>query len=45
MLKASEEGIQSIRDHSKWQDPDLTVTLLQKVYSEAVLNRWLDERS
>jgi len=38
MLKASEEEIESIREYFEWQAPDLTVTFLQKVYSEAVLN-------
>jgi len=38
MLKASEEEIESIREYFEWQAPDLEVTFLQKVYSEAVLN-------
>jgi hypothetical protein len=38
MLKASEEEIESIREYFEWQAPDLEVTFMQKVYSEAVLN-------
>jgi gamma-glutamylcyclotransferase (GGCT)/AIG2-like uncharacterized protein YtfP len=38
MLKASEAEIESIREYFEWQASDLTVTFLQKVYSEAVLN-------
>jgi hypothetical protein len=38
MLKASEEEIESVREYFEWQAPDLEVTFLQKVYSEAVLN-------
>lgn len=38
MLKASEEEIESIREYFEWQAPDLEVTFLQKVYSEAVIN-------
>ncbi|MDZ4319230.1 MAG: gamma-glutamylcyclotransferase family protein [Phenylobacterium sp.] len=38
MLKASEEEIETVREYFEWQAPDLEVTFLQKVYSEAVLN-------
>lgn len=38
MLKASEEEIEEIREYFEWQAPDLEVTFMQKVYSEAVLN-------
>ncbi len=38
MLKASEEEIEGVREYFEWQAPDLEVTFMQKVYSEAVLN-------
>lgn len=38
MLKASEEEIETVREYFEWQAPDLEVTFLQKVYSEAVMN-------
>lgn len=38
MLKASEEEIESVREYFEWQAPDLQVTFMQKVYSEAVMN-------
>jgi len=38
MLKATEEEVEAVREYFEWQAPDLTVTFMQKVYSEAVLN-------
>lgn len=38
MLKATEEEIEEIQEYFEWQAPDLEVTFMQKVYSEAVLN-------
>ena len=38
MLKATDEEIEEIREYFEWQAPDLEVTFMQKVYSEAVLN-------
>ena len=38
MLKATEEEIEDVREYFEWQAPDLEVTFMQKVYSEAVLN-------
>jgi AIG2-like family len=38
MLKATEEEFEEIREYFEWQAPDLEVTFMQKVYSEAVLN-------
>lgn len=38
MLRATEEEIEEIREYFEWQAPDLEVTFMQKVYSEAVLN-------
>ncbi|MCT9000646.1 gamma-glutamylcyclotransferase family protein [Chelativorans intermedius] len=38
MLKATEEEIEEAREYFEWQAPDLEVTFMQKVYSEAVLN-------
>jgi len=38
MLKATDEEIESVREYFEWQAPDLEVTFMQKVYSEAVLN-------
>ncbi|MGH6964303.1 MAG: gamma-glutamylcyclotransferase family protein [Phenylobacterium sp.] len=38
MLKATDEEIASVREYFEWQAPDLEVTFMQKVYSEAVLH-------
>jgi hypothetical protein len=38
MLKATEKEIEEVREYFEWQAPDLEVTFLQKIYSEAVLN-------
>ena len=38
MLKATEEEIEAVREYFEWQAPDLEVTFMQKVYSEAVIN-------
>lgn len=38
MLKATEDEIEEVREYFEWQAPDLEVTFMQKVYSEAVLN-------
>lgn len=38
MLKATKEEIEEVREYFEWQAPDLKVTFMQKVYSEAVLN-------
>ncbi|PZU87729.1 MAG: gamma-glutamylcyclotransferase [Shinella sp.] len=38
MLRATEEEIEEVREYFEWQAPDLKITFLQKVYSEAVLN-------
>ena len=38
MLKASDDEIEAVREYFEWQAPDLEVTFMQKVYSEAVLN-------
>lgn len=38
MLKASDTETEEIREYFEWQAPDLQVTFLQKIYSEAVLN-------
>src|SRR5260370_17021661 len=38
MLKATEEEIEEVREYFEWQAPDLELTFMQKVYSEAVLN-------
>src|SRR4029079_7362936 len=38
MLKATEQEIEKVREYFEWQAPDLEVTFMQKVYSEAVLN-------
>lgn len=38
MLKATEGEIEEVREYFEWQAPDLEVTFMQKVYSEAVLN-------
>lgn len=38
MLKATEEENEEVREYFEWQAPDLEVTFMQKVYSEAVLN-------
>ncbi|MET4216960.1 gamma-glutamylcyclotransferase (GGCT)/AIG2-like uncharacterized protein YtfP [Bradyrhizobium sp. LB14.3] len=36
MLKATEDEIEEVREYFEWQAPDLAVTFMQKVYSEAV---------
>jgi hypothetical protein len=38
MLKATEQEIEEVREYFEWQAPDLQVTFMQKVYSEAVGN-------
>jgi hypothetical protein len=38
MLKATEKEYEEVREYFEWQAPDLAVTFMQKVYSEAVLN-------
>ena len=38
MLKATEQEIEQVREYFEWQAPDLEVTFMQKVYSEAVAN-------
>ena len=38
MLKATDGEIEDVRKYFEWQAPDLEVTFMQKVYSEAVLN-------
>ncbi len=38
MLTATDEEIEDVREYFEWQAPDLEVTFMQKVYSEAVLN-------
>lgn len=38
MLKATEQEIEEVREYFEWQAPDLEVTFMQKVYSEAVLS-------
>ena len=38
MLKVTDEEIEEVREYFEWQAPDLEVTFMQKVYSEAVLN-------
>lgn len=38
MLKAGGDEIEAVREYFEWQAPDLEVTFMQKVYSEAVLN-------
>ena len=38
MLKATDEEIEAVREYFEWQAPDLEVTFMQKVYSEAVLS-------
>ena len=38
MLKATDKETQEVREYFEWQAPDLEVTFMQKVYSEAVLN-------
>ncbi|TAU91314.1 hypothetical protein ELI41_23625 [Rhizobium leguminosarum] len=37
MLNATDEEKEEVAEYFKWQAPDLTMTFLQKVYSEAVL--------
>ena len=38
MLKATDKETTAVREYFEWQAPDLEVTFMQKVYSEAVLN-------
>ena len=38
MLKATDEEIEDVRKYFEWQAPDLEVTFMQKVYSQAVLS-------
>jgi hypothetical protein len=38
MLKATDDEIEAVQEYFEWQAPDLEVTFMQKVYSEAVLN-------
>jgi hypothetical protein len=38
MLKATEQEIEEVREYFEWQAPELEVTFMQKVYSEAVVN-------
>jgi hypothetical protein len=38
VLKTTKEEIENVRKYFEWQAPDLEVTFMQKVYSEAVLN-------
>ena len=38
MLKVTEQEIEEVREYFEWQAPDLEVTFMQKVYSEAVVN-------
>ena len=38
MLKSTDEEIEEVREYFEWQAPDLEVTFMQKVYSEAVLS-------
>ena len=38
MLKATDGEIEEVGEYFEWQAPDLEVTFMQKVYSEAVLN-------
>jgi hypothetical protein len=38
VLKATEAEAEHVREYFEWQAPDLEVTFLQKVYSEAILN-------
>jgi hypothetical protein len=38
MLKATEEEIEEVQEYFEWQAPNLKVTFMQKVYSEAVVN-------
>jgi hypothetical protein len=38
MLKATDAEIEEVREYFEWQAPDLEVTFMQKVYSEAVMN-------
>ena len=38
MLKSTVGEIEEVREYFEWQAPDLEVTFMQKVYSEAVLN-------
>ena len=38
MLKATDQEFEEVREYFEWQAPDLEVTFMQKVYSEAVLS-------
>jgi len=38
VLKATQEEAERVREYFEWQAPDLEVTFMQKVYSEAVLH-------
>lgn len=38
MLRANAEETEEVREYFEWQAPDLSITFMQKVYSEAVLN-------
>jgi len=38
MLKSTAEETEGVREYIEWQAPDLEITFMQKVYSEAVLN-------
>jgi hypothetical protein len=38
MLQATEEEIDEVKSYFSWQAPDLTITFLQKVYSETVVS-------
>lgn len=38
MLKSTAEEFDGVREYFEWQAPDLEITFMQKVYSEAVLN-------
>lgn len=37
MLRATDEEIEEVKSYFNWQAPDLTITFLQKVYSEKLL--------
>jgi hypothetical protein len=38
MLRATDEEIEEVKSYFNWQAPDLTITFLQKVYSEKVVS-------
>ncbi|WP_265519240.1 hypothetical protein [Nitratireductor luteus] len=38
MLRATKEETEKVREYFEWQAPDLEITFMQKVYSEAVLS-------